>query len=437
MSARSDGADCYEMHQLVQICCGVCDKSFVKVPTLQAHMLAEHGQHTRICVQSAQDARILGGQPINRTELLIAVNENDRASAIAAFKRAKPAPFSCSMCSLVACSYHVLKRHLASEHRAASSVCLARSYDDTVVCRVKSEAAEVVADTAGAAEAPVDADEPYLAVTGAAAASGITTDNAVSGIAAGAVCRPAIRRVRNFGKIVIINTHNDSDDDEPPIDLKALEAEAYVCSDEGPNRDYESYYAGRHVAEKHSQYCDSKGRPFIAHYNTGSRYIPLKYNHIASEDIINVMIRGTTQAFSFFLKRLFDSPFNRLFYKRSASYTMTDVHTQKGVWMIHSDLLVYPRLVESAAAAMRSCIDHLSQTELFTKVFGGSRDFLNMDHHLYIIGVLREPNTLDSHYMRDMMRYYYGYVKDARDAVATYSHEEEEPWVVYPYNDKP
>jgi hypothetical protein len=244
--------------------------------------------------------------------------------------------------------------------------------------------------------------------------------------------RPSVRRVRNFGNIVIIRTRPESDDEAPPVDINALEAKAYACRDDGPNRDYESFEAGRLVQDNRSVYQDSKGKPFVSHYNTDSRYISFKYSHIASQDLINAMVHGTTQAFMFFIKKLFERPYNRVFYKRSASYPLTDVHTQSGTWKIYPDVAVYPRLVESAAAAMRACVGHLSQTPQFIKVFGGSQDYQHIDHHLYIVSILREPNTLDSDYMRDMLHYYYEYVKLARDVVTEYSEEAEEPWREYP-----
>jgi hypothetical protein len=382
-------------------------------------MLAEHGQYTRICLQSGQDSRILGGQPINY-DLPRLVNDDGRADAARTFKGANQSPYRCGMCSISACSYHVLKKHLASEHHAASSVCLARCYDDFVICHAKAY---------GAVSAAVSAAATSAAATSAAdpAASEPAADDAPE-----TAPHPEVRRVRNFGNIVIIRTRPESDDEAPPVDIKALEAKAYACRDDGPNRDYESFEAGRPVQDNRSVYQDSRGKPFVTHYDTGSLYIGFKYSHIASQDLINAMVHGTTQAFMFFIKKLFEHPYNRVFYKRSASYPLTDVHTQSGTWKIYPDVAVYPRLVESAAAAMRSCVGHLSQTPQFIKVFGGSQDYQHIDHHLYIVGILREPNTLDSDYMRDMLHYYYEYVKLARDVVAEYSEEAEEPWREYP-----
>lgn len=392
--------------------CRECNKPFVKVPSFQAHLISEHGQATRVCIQSAHDARLLGGQPA----LLSAPRDiapDDRSAAVAAFKSARPLPLSCGLCDLKTDSYHTLKRHLASEHDEGANVCLARAYDDVVVGRLHISSSDVPRPRWMATRQMPEVLKQIDPVS-------------------------EVPRVSSFGDANILPPPEKTKEEkaaeaaEIAAFINADKEKAYACPDDGPNRHYEAFEAGRAVAEMQSRWRDARGHPLFTHYREDETPIAFYYDHVSMEEMIPKIGKNSMECFKYFIRRLFDDPRNRLFYKRSPSYPLTDVHFGDGVWKICPDVQVYPRFVENAALAMRDLLGRFSQAPMFNAAFAGANNHNIVDHHMHIVCTLFHRSDLEAYYDRDMKRFYYGYIQATREAVAEYSETEEEPWNAYP-----
>ena len=421
-------------YTLIPVCCNTCDRAFFKSTTIQEHMIREHGLNTRVCIQCPNTKEILGGQAINTSKSPF-VPEKDRTKMCDSVRYNKATQLVCNLCKKSWPNYPQIKQHFAKEHRREAQLCIAHLHDNTILCSTRPSAIST-GEVQSQEAIPAQAETPALCPDEAKGVGNEITVNVLPSHAA----RPEPSRVvHTFGDVKVIRLVRPCEEPADSFHVEALEDEAYACDDRTDGRQdevYETFDDQVDVPHTYSLYRNVNGNAFIANYENGSRLIDMKFSHISNDEMIDKMVHGTEAGFSFFLQRLFENPFNRLLYKRSSCFPLTDVHMTYGRWVVHHDSNVYPRVLESAASAMRKFINALSRTERFIKVFNGTRDYESMDHFMHILTVVRNPGDLDPEYTRDMMRYFYKYVKELRNIVGDYSEASDAPWVTYPRDDR-
>jgi len=422
------------MYNLVPVSCDRCSKELYKTNAMQEHMIREHGIYTRVCLQCTDNERILGGHAIDLSKP-ICIPEDLRAKACESVRNS-PAVLVCDLCGKESASYTQLKTHLDKSHHIQSRVCLTRMYNDEIVCRNKKPNAT---GAAVAAVAPVATVAPDTAgpTSMMQTYQGQGQDEVGTAVNP-TIVPPRVQSVSMFGNVKIIKLFREPEEPNPAFALEALEEEAYACDDCSTKSDevYARFEAQERVEPNYSLYRGVNGEAFMASFESGSRVVAFKYGHINADDMIDHLVKGTLTAFSFFLKSLFENTYNRFLYKRSSGFPFTDVHLRYGQWVVNHDSYVFPCVVESAAAAMRKFVNNISGTPRFMQVFNGSRDYENVMNFIHVIGIVRNTNDLDEDYARDMLHYFYRYVKEARTIVADYSDEADvPPWVSYPATD--
>jgi len=423
------------MYNLVPVTCKECDKSFFKTNAMQEHMIRAHGIYTRVCLQCSDNDRIIAGYPIDLYKPM-RLQEDQRAKACESMRN-QPPNIVCNLCQKDCKGYTQMKSHLDKCHHIKSQVCLARAYNDEIVCRTKQcESPTTVLPDAIVPEADAAADAVADAITSNTVQQ-VQQAQPHQGVARayfGANANQRVASVSHFGTTKIIKFFHPPEEPDT-FSMEALQDEAYACGDLGDTRwdeAYERFEAQEQVLPSHSLYKNVQGETVITSFEGGMRYIEFKYNHINSDDMIDAIVRGTLPAVSCFMRLLFDNSYNLFLYKRSSSFPFTDVHMKYGCWTIQQDSHVYPRIVESIASAMRKYMNDLVRIPRFTRIFNGTRDYESLDHFLYVLGIVHGTSDLDPDYAREMLQYFYKYVKELREIVANYSKTNEMPWVAYP-----
>jgi len=359
----------------------------------------------------------------------------------------------CNLCKKVSSTYTQMRTHLDKFHRIKTQVCLTRLFNDDIVCGVRENnlgtfapAAALTASGSGAeaaegavADASVT-DAAAAEAVSAIAATSIPTTRAYQYI--NGTClknvdpNERIASVSMFGTTKIIKFVHPPEPET--FNIEALQEEAYACGDFGDttwDETYERFESQEQVPPSYSLYRNLQGDTVVTSLDGGSRYVEFKYGHINNEQMIDAIVRGTLSGFSFFLRALFENPYNRFLYKRCDTFPFTDVHIQYGCWMVQQDSHIYPRVLESIAVVMRKYMNVLVRNERFIKIFSGTRDYESLDHFLFMLSTVQGSSEFDPDYTHDMLTYFYKYVKEIREIVASYSKTSKMPWVMYPVNE--